>query len=337
MENATTSDMVKNLPKFHTEMMEACASGEVSKVKSLLDNTANDAENGKTNEVGNNADERRILAAQQDPNTGLSPLMIAAKQGHLDVCLALLEVGAPWNAIDQYGQCAGNYATDNQHWEVVNLLVEYGTKAELILGASIRLAQNLARGNDDGTGEAKSDSDAMETNDEKAQSKPSSIPVSHEPCTKPDYLQHNVRYNPANTLLLDDDDDAVMMEWERPLMNAHASLLTGNAPNKRVLNIGFGLGIIDTALQDYKPSCHVIIEAHPVVYEKMIKDGWDKKEGVRICFGRWQDELPKLVEEGIVFDGIFYDTYGEHFTDLEDFHGMFYEFLSRERHDVHYY
>ena len=30
-----------------------------------------------------------------------------------------------------------------------------------------------------------------------------------------------------------------------------------------------------------------------------------------------------VIEEGLQFDGIFYDTYGEHFTDLEDFHGEF--------------
>jgi protein arginine N-methyltransferase 2 len=120
--------------------------------------------------------------------------------------------------------------------------------------------------------------------------------------------------------LLDDDNDAVMMEWERPLMEAHASFLAGNAHSgtnpspsirKRVLNIGFGLGIVDTAIQTYNPSLHVIVEAHPTVYNKMLRDGWDQKENVRICFGRWQDELPKLIAEGIVFDGIFYDTYGE--------------------------
>lgn len=156
-------------------------------------------------------------------------------------------------------------------------------------------------------------------------------PVSHEPCTKPDYLQHeNVRYNAANTLLLDDDDDAVMMQWEKPLMHAHASILTRNGTTrKRVLNIGFGLGIIDAALQSHEPSLHVIIEAHPTVYNKMINDGWGKKEDVRICFGRWQVELPKLIAEGLVFDGIFYDTYGEHFTDLEDFHMLMAQALSK--------
>mmetsp|Transcript_14524 Transcript_14524/g.29712 ORF Transcript_14524/g.29712 Transcript_14524/m.29712 type:complete len:392 (-) Transcript_14524:182-1357(-) len=290
-------------------MFQACESGRLPEVIALLDVGAGSYSGDS--ESSDNHEHKRLLAALQNPNDGLSPLMVAAKHGHIDICRALLDAGAPWNAIDQYGQCAGNYATNNQHWEVVNLLVEYGTKAELILGASIRLEKKLSA-----VGEHKAEQETI-AKDEKA-----SIPVSHEPCTKPDYLQHNVRYNPTNTLLLDDDDDAVMMEWERPLMNAHASILTSNTHGKRVLNVGFGLGIIDNALQECKPTSHVIIEAHPVVYDKMIKDGWDKKPGVRICFGRWQDELPNLIDEGLIFDGIFYDTYGEHFTDLEDFHEL---------------
>ena len=179
----------------------------------------------------------------------------------------------------------------------------------MILGASIRLARAQ---------EASNKPAAIPNNE----SNDNNVPVAHAPCTKPDYLEHdNVRYNAANTLLLDNDDDAVMMEWERPLMMAHAQILTSEMKGKRVMNIGFGLGIIDTALQGYEPALHVICEAHPTVYKKMIEDGWDKKQNVRICFGRWQDELPKLIEEGLEFDGIFYDTYGEHFTDLEDFHG----------------
>lgn len=45
------------------------------------------------------------------------------------------------------------------------------------------------------------------------------------------------------------------------------------------------------AIQARSPRTHTIIEAHPQVYEKMIADGWDKKPGVRILFGRWQDVI----------------------------------------------
>ena len=273
-------------------MRKACAEGNILTVKGYLDESRKHSN-------------PPLAAALQDQKTGISPLMAAAEAGHLELCKYLLEEGAPWNAVDRMGKCAGNYATEKQHWDVVNLLVDAGTKAELILGAAIR--HTMQSGGIDTALAASTSTDDR--------------PVGHEPCTKPDYLSQKVRYNAANTALLDQDDDAVMMEWERPLMDAHASIITENSQiGKVVVNVGFGMGIIDTALQKLQPAMHYIIEAHPDVYKKMINDGWDKKENVRICFGRWQDEFPKLMDEGITFDGIFYDTYGEHFTDLEDFH-----------------
>jgi protein arginine N-methyltransferase 2 len=263
-----------------SSMIEACSLGNISSVKSLLEK---------------NRESTSFPASEQDKNSGMSPLMAAAKAGHLQVCEILLEEGAPWNAVDRKGMCAGNYATEFEHWDIVNLLVDIGTKSELILGAVARESMK---------GEKQAGTQRI--------SQQETIPVEHEPCTKPDYLQRNVRYNESKTVLLDDDDDAVMMEWERPLMNAHASIITSNSQEgKIVLNVGFGMGIIDTALQKLKPKLHVIIEAHPLVHQKMLEDGWDKKDNVRICFGKWQDVMPKLIQEGIFFDGIFYDTYGK--------------------------
>ena len=57
--------------------------------------------------------------------------MNAAQKGALDICQTLIDVGAPWNAVDRYGKCAGDYATEAQKWDVVNYLVEVGTKAEV--------------------------------------------------------------------------------------------------------------------------------------------------------------------------------------------------------------
>lgn len=88
-----------------------------------------------------------------------------------------------------------------------------------------------------------------------------------------------------------------------------------------VLNVGFGLGLIDTELQKYKPQKHVIIEAHPDVYAHMLELGWDKKEGVRILFGRWQDVIESIEEK---FDGIFFDTYGG-----KDFFWLFFLIQTR--------
>ena len=324
-----------------TKMMEACSAGDTAAVLSVLlgDAPADGASaspDDDDDDAGLLGTRRHLLASSQDEVTGLSPLMVASRAGHADVCRILLDASAPWNALDRTGRCAGDHAVEMERWDVVNLLVDVGTKAELILGASIRLARGMIGGegggttNDDDDVAASSSGGGGGEGDTTTETPTAmSIPVSHEPSTKPSYLDHsNVRYDAACTLLLDDDDDAVMMEWERPIMEAHASVLThGGIRGKRVLNVGFGLGIVDTALQSHDPSLHVIIEAHPTVYAKMMSDGWDTKPNVRIRYGRWQDEMPKLIAEGAKFDGVFYDTYGEHFTDLEDFHSAMSQVL----------
>lgn len=76
-------------------------------------------------------------------------------------------------------------------------------------------------------------------------------------------------------------------------MQAHADVICGTE-GLHVLNIGFGLGIIDGMLQEKKPARHVIVEAHPDVYKKMLELGWGEKAGVEIVFGRWQDHVVGL-------------------------------------------
>lgn len=310
------------------EMLDSCKSGNISSVKSILqqakDNFNCNNQDGDDDTQDVDDFSNYFIGSLQDEKTGLSPLMVASKYGFIEICKLLLEEGAPWNALDRQGKCAGDYAVENEHWDIVNLLVDAGTKAELILGASVRLAmKNLGTSACTNTDNCDGHGSFHGTKDE-------NTVVEYEPCTKPDYLQRNVRYNHDKTLLLDDENDAVMMEWERPLMDIHASTITSNGQaHKKVLNIGFGLGIIDNALQKYNPALHVIIEAHPLVHKQMKDEGWDDKSNVRVCFGRWQDELPKLIEEGIEFDGVFYDTYGEHFTDLEDFHALLPKMLKK--------
>jgi len=61
----------------------------------------------------------------------------------------------------------------------------------------------------------------------------------------------------------------------------------------------------------------------------MIKDGWNQKPNIKLCHGKWQDVVPQLIQEGVQLDGIFFDTYGEHFMDLEDFHRLVPQLLSK--------
>jgi protein arginine N-methyltransferase 2 len=275
---------------------------------------------GNTTDVHLLLQENPLYACQQDHTTGQSPLMAAADAGHATLCQTLLEAGAPWNAIDRNGQCAGNYATHNQHWAIVNLLVDWGVRAELILG----MLERTQRDSNDSSSSVRATTTTDST---------TTTPVEQQPSTKPDYLRQRLQYTADGQALLDADQDAVMMEWERPLMKAHAQILmegtTTIGQGKRVMNVGFGMGIIDTALQECHPLEHLIIEAHPDVYQRMLTDQWDKKPGVRICFGRWQDVLPQLIAQGVQLDAIFFDTYAEHALDMQDFHAQMVHLLAK--------
>lgn len=105
-----------------------------------------------------------------------------------------------------------------------------------------------------------------------------------------DYLEDRVSF--SEDKIMDADSKAVMMAWEKPLMEAHAKAICSNGGH--ILNIGFGMGLVDTAIQQYAPLSHTIIEAHPEVYDRMIRAGWGEKENVKILFGRWQDVISVL-------------------------------------------
>ena len=66
------------------------------------------------------------------------------------------------------------------------------------------------------------------------------------------------------------------------------------------------------AIQSRQPRSHTIIEAHPDVHRRMLQEGWHEKPGVTIIFARWQDCMDKLTD----YDGIFFDTFSEHYEDL---------------------
>ena len=40
-----------------------------------------------------------------------------------------------------------------------------------------------------------------------------------------------------------------------------------------------------------QPRSHTIIEAHPDVFKYACSQGWDRKPGVRLVHGRWQDVI----------------------------------------------
>lgn len=184
---------------------------------------------------------------------GMTPLMNASKHGHVDAVGFLLEAGAPWNALTPTGLSAGDFAMQNCRQDAFDLLLNAGIQAELVLGTIARRS---------GGGGSNSE-----------------------------YLEERVLF--GEDRVMDSESKAVMMAWEKPLMEAHARAICG-AGRARILNVGFGMGLVDAAIQRYSPASHTIVEAHPDVYKRMIESGWGEKENVKIVFGRWQDVLPQL-------------------------------------------
>lgn len=117
------------------------------------------------------------------------------------------------------------------------------------------------------------------------------------------YVQTRLRYEKDR--LVEEDGSPVMMQWERGIMRETARALEPR--NRRVLNLGFGMGFIDEAIQRLGPAQHHICEPHPDVYAKMVGDGWLRRRGVKVHHDFWQrviDELPR-------FDAIYFDTWDD--------------------------
>lgn len=90
----------------------------------------------------------------------------------------------------------------------------------------------------------------------------------------------------------------------------------------KVLNVGFGLGIIDNLFQNLStpPALHVIVEPHSDVLAHMKEQGWYDKKGVSILEGKWQDCIASGALQGFgKFDIIYTDTFSENYSELHTF------------------
>ena len=96
----------------------------------------------------------------------------------------------------------------------------------------------------------------------------------------------------------------VMQDWERPLMKAMADVVT--ATHGDVLEVGFGMGISATYIQEQGVRSHSIIECNDEVIEQFNK--WKSQypeRDIRVIRGKWQDVAGQLGQ----YDGVFFDTY----------------------------
>ncbi|KAI1178798.1 arginine N-methyltransferase 2 [Nemania sp. FL0916] len=300
-------------------------------------------------------------ASVQDPTTGETPLHAAIRScGNTDsgsvkdikaakaVVHELFLSGAIWNDVDSNNETPGCVAARLHQDELYTLCVEAGMRAELLFGL-LDGYEELDSDAEDGDaddeaeanvveaeieGEAKDGDDApediiLESDPDRAFSPPKAAGDSGPQVTSAGYLRANLTYSDGK--LVDDAQNGVMMAWETSIMRASVdALLPGRPAEKRVLNIGFGMGIIDAMFRETRPARHHIVEAHSEVlkYVESSPDctfgpAWEATgpgEGAyKVHAGKWQEVVPKLLEQGELYDAIYFDTFGEDYAQLRMF------------------
>ena len=258
------------------------------------------------------------------------------EEGAVQTIKLLFENGAIWNDLDKNNETPGDVAFRLGLKNVYNTIVEAGVRAELLLNRLDDFEMLVDEDDDEDMvvqdGGAEEGYEIIENGNDSLEnsavevSAEDSVPelvsaveveeTSAEDVNSARYLASELSF--GGDRLLDADKNGVMMAWETDIMQQSADLL---APEKglRVLNIGHGMGIVDGIFQAKTPGTHHIIEAHPAVLERMRKDGWYEKQGVKIHEGRWQDIIPELAQQGEVFDAIYFDTFAEDYKALKDF------------------
>lgn len=277
--------------------------------------------------------------AEQDDIDGsnTTPLHILARslplsltEEETDVVLKMMDIlfeyGAGWNFIDYENKTIGDLLLEkgqDRNGKLYKRVVAAGVSAELLLrkinGGEIEFLE-------------------VDRDDQAQEETVSTTAAVVQPDTdrtaddSKTYLATPLEYT-DDSLITKDNKDGVMMDWETEIMAVAAKTIcsTGSAKEKIILNVGFGMGIIDTFIQKEKPTQHYICEAHPDVLARMKTDGWYDRPNVIILEGKWQDSLNKLLDEGdTFFDGIYYDTFSEHYQDMLDLYDVVVGLLKPE-------
>lgn len=306
-------------------------------------------------------------ASVQDPKTGETPLHAAirscgpaadpeADPEAIEKAKAtvqeLLLWGGIWNDVDDHNETPGCVALRLGQTELYELCVQAGVRAELLFG--------LLDGYEELSSGSEADDEDMADAGEEGEEEPAHVEVEYDGPTgapedgddapelvetaqpkfeppKPDaetevksekYLRSKLTYSDGK--LVDDDGNGVMMAWETDIMRRSVdALLPGKPAGKRILNIGFGMGIIDSMFAETKPARHHIIEAHEEVLEHTSSPessfgaGWEasgpEQGAYKIHKGRWQNIVPILLEHGEVYDAVYFDTFGEDYSQLRKF------------------
>ncbi|KAI9803771.1 MAG: hypothetical protein M1825_001651 [Sarcosagium campestre] len=236
----------------------------------------------------------------------------------------LLQHGAIWNELDANNETPGCLALRLGLSDLYDIIVSAGVRAEILFSRLKEYEMITDADEDEDINDRPTDrEESLESAavDDKSSGVDTAQPEADHPSestdvNSQDYLQSILRFQ--GDRLLDDADNGVMMAWEAGIMRRTVDALV-HKEGLRILNVGFGMGIIDSIFQSRLPAAHHIIEAHPMVLQKMQDDGWEDKPGVHVHKGTWQDVLPKLVEENEMFDAIYFDTFAEDYSALREF------------------
>lgn len=302
--------------------------------------------------------DRGNASSAQDPKTGETPLHAAIRacgpadpndtSSEEDGCVEearevvqeLFYAGAIWNDVDSNNETPGCVALRLGRKALYTLCMDAGVRAEMLFALLDGYEELESEAGDEEDGDKKEEDGEdlkMEDVEPSAEAQNGATngaatfvapDANEKTVTSDEYLKSNLTYD--NEKLLDADLNGVMMAWETDIMKRSvAALLPEQATGKRILNIGFGMGIVDGMFAEHKPSRHHIIEAHPSVLEHVSKPDskfgpeWEKsgpEEGAfKIHAGRWQEVVPKLLEQGEVYDAIYFDTFGEDYSQLRNF------------------
>lgn len=301
-------------------------------------------------------------ASKQDPTTGETPLHAVVRgcgvaeqdaaaendaddEGEEDGMIAearaciqeLFFSGAIWNDVDNNNETPGCTALRLGQKQLYRIFVEAGVRAELLFGLMDGY-EALSSGEEEEEEDAEMEyAEAAQPDETKedetaaAKEEPAQFvapDASEKTVTSDAYLQSAVTYD--GDKLLDDDLNGVMMAWETDIMRRSVdALLPLGASGHRVLNIGFGMGIVDGLFAATGPAKHHIIEAHPGVLAHVARGGtafgssWEatgpEPGAFKMFSGKWQDVVQTLVEQGELYDAIYFDTFGEDYAELRKF------------------
>lgn len=116
----------------------------------------------------------------------------------------------------------------------------------------------------------------------------------------------------------------VMQAWEEPLMRDLAKHVT--ASHGDVLEIGFGMGISASIVQEFGVRSHTIVEANDGVVSRFEtwRAGFPGRD-IKLLHGLWQDVTDRLDE----YDGVLYDPYPISVEDDRDSDEAFFALASR--------